>query len=153
MVATSSAAAVGNAGRAEHGTRRTTTTLNLTTGAAASISTGHLDPIGAFTGTASEQFIPTSATTFDFTGTATLVTANGDELFATFAGSGAFTSATTRKSTNTYTIVGGTGRFARAGGTITETITSTVVSIHETSETTHDTSVLRGTISYEHADE
>ena len=149
IVATSPAVALADTvGHAVHGTRTTTTTLDIFTGTATSKTVGHLDPFGAFTGKAHSVFVPTSATTFTFTGTATLVPANGDQLFATFAGSGAFTSATTRTSTNTYTIDGGTGRFAHAGGTMTETIESTVVAVRPTSETTHDTATLAGTITY-----
>jgi hypothetical protein len=149
IVATSSAAAAGNpAGRPVQGTRTTTTTLDLSTGVGTSTTSGDLSHVGAFTGQATEQFIPTSATTFTFTGTATLVAANGDELFASFAGSAAVTSATTSTGTNTYTILGGTGRFAGASGTLTETINSTVVSIIGTTQTSDDTASIRGTISY-----
>ena len=130
------------------GTRTATTTLDLATGAATTTSAGHLAHIGRYTGEATEQFFPTSATTFGFAGTATLVAANGDELFATFIGSGAITSATTSTSTNTFTILGGTGRFAGAGGTLTETINSTLVSLSATSQTGHDTSTVSGTITY-----
>jgi hypothetical protein len=150
IVATSSAAAAGNpGGRPVQGTRTTTTTLDPNTGAATSTSVGDLAHVGAFTGLANEQFsVPTPQGTFTFTGTATLVAANGDELFASFAGSGAATSATTRTSSNTYTILGGTGRFADASGTLTETINSTVVSATSTSVTTDDTASISGTISY-----
>lgn len=74
--------------------------------------------------------------------------ANGDELFSTFTGSGAFTSATTAESTQVNTITGGTGRFADASGTFTVTVSSVIVSISATSETTDNTDTYNGQISY-----
>jgi hypothetical protein len=76
------------------------------------------------------------------------VAANGDELFSDFTGSGVFTSATTVESTQVNTITGGTGRFADASGTFTITISSVIVAINATSETTHNTDVFNGKISY-----
>jgi hypothetical protein len=76
------------------------------------------------------------------------VAANGGELFSTFTGSGVFTSATTAESTQVNTISGGTGRFADASGTFTITISSVIVSISATSETTDNTDAFNGQISY-----
>ncbi len=74
--------------------------------------------------------------------------ANGDELFSTFTGSGVFTSATTAKSTQVNTITGGTGRFTDASGSFTITISSVIVSISATSETTENSDTFNGQISY-----
>jgi hypothetical protein len=149
LVAASPAAALGNpTARPVTGTRTATTTLDLGTGAATTTSSGQLAHIGSYTGQSTEQFIPTSATTFSFAGTVTLVAANGDELFASFTGSGAFTSATTSTSTNTFTITGGTGRFDGASGTLTETIYSTIDSVSGTTQTSHEASTVSGTITY-----
>ena len=86
VVATSPAAAAGNdTARPVTGTRTATTTLDLTTGAATTTSSGHLAHVGRYTGEATEQFFP-SGTTFGFAGMATLVAANGDELFGASPG-------------------------------------------------------------------
>ena len=149
IVATSPAAAAGNQSeRPVKGTRTATTTLDPTTGAASSTSSGQLAHVGRYTGQATSQFLPTSATTFGFAGTATFTAANGDTLFGTFSGSGAGTSATTSTSTNTFTIIGGTGRFAGASGSLDETVDSTLVSFSPTSQVFHDISTVRGTITY-----
>jgi hypothetical protein len=73
------------------------------------------------------------------------VAANGSKLFASFTGTGTFTSTTSSTSTNTFTITGGTGRFVRAKGTITETINSTVESLVGTTQTSKETATLKGT--------
>jgi hypothetical protein len=69
---------------------------------------GHATIIGKLTG----AFIYYVSPDGSFTGNLTKVAANGDEVFETFVG--AFTSATT--SAGSFTIVGGTGRFADASG-------------------------------------
>jgi len=118
------------------------------TGAARSIFVGQLSPLGAIIGGDVATLTATSPATFTYTGTDTLVTANGNELFSTFTGSGEFTSATTAESTQVNTITGGTGRFADASGTFTITISSVVVSVTATSETTYNTDTWNGQISY-----
>ena len=98
------------------GTGTGTTTLNLGTGAATADFAGHLSPLGAETGHDDLTFIPTSASTFSYTGTRTFVAANGGKLFSAITGSGTFTRSTAH-SMETDTITGGTGRFAGASGT------------------------------------
>jgi len=93
-------------------------------------------------------FTVTGPTTFTYTGTDTLVAANGNEVFSTLTGSGTFTSTTTQ-STQVNTITGGTGRYADASGTFTETISSVVVSVTATSETTDNAATFNGQISYQ----
>lgn len=73
--------------------------------------------------------------------------ANGDKLFSAITGKGTFTR-TTAHSTETDTITGGTGRFAGARGTLTDTISSVVVSATATSQTSHFTAAARGQIRY-----
>jgi hypothetical protein len=124
-----------------------TTTLNLATLAATAEATGHISHVGAFTGHFDAVFTITGASTFTYTGTGTDVAANGDKLFSAIAGSGTFT-ATTAESTETDTITGGTGRFAGASGVYTETISSVIVSVTPTTETSRFTAALEGHISY-----
>jgi hypothetical protein len=117
-------------------------------GAATSSFTGNFSHLGATTGGDVAKITLTSPATFTYTGTDTLVAANGDEVFSTFTGSGTFTSATTIESTQVNTITGGTGRFADASGTFTVTISSVVVSSSATSDTTDNTDTWNGQISY-----
>jgi hypothetical protein len=139
---------------AAHGTSRPltgtgtgTTTLSLLTGAATSEFTGHLSPLGADTGHEDLTLTPTSASTFSYTGTRTFVAANGDKLFSAITGSGTFTR-TTAHSTETDTITGGTGRFAGASGTYKDTISSVVVSVTATRQTSRVTAAVQGQIRY-----
>jgi hydroxyethylthiazole kinase-like sugar kinase family protein len=120
----------------------------LVTGAATSSFTGHVCPLGAITGADVVTFTVTGPTTFTYAGTDTLVAANGNEVFSTLTGSGTFTSSTTTQSTQVNTITGGTGRYADASGTFTETISSVVVSVTATSETTDNAATFNGQISY-----
>ena len=126
---------------------RGTMTLNLLTGAATADFTGHLSPLGAETGHDDLTLTPTGASTFSYTGTRTFVAANGDKLFSAITGSGTFTR-TTAHSTETDTITGGTGRFAGASGTYQETVSSVVVSVTATSQTSRVTGAARGQIRY-----
>jgi hydroxyethylthiazole kinase-like sugar kinase family protein len=130
------------------GTGTGTNTLNLATLAATAEATGHISHLGAFTGHFDAVFTITGASTFTYTGTGTDVAANGDKLFSTITGSGTLTSPTTAESTETDTITGGTGRFAGASGTYTETISSVIVSVTATTETSRFTAALKGQISY-----
>jgi hypothetical protein len=130
------------------GTSTGTLTASLVTGAATSSFTGHICSLGAITGGDVVTFTVTGPTTFTYTGTDTLVAANGNEVFSTLTGSGAFTSTTTTQSTQVNTITGGTGRYADASGTFTETISSVVVSVTATSETTDNAATFNGQISY-----
>ena len=130
------------------GTTTGSLTVSLPSGAATSSFTGNFSHLGATTGGDVTPITLTSPTTFTYKGTDTLVAANGDEVFSTFTGSGALTSATTIESTQVNTITGGTGRFADASGTFTVTISSVVVSSSATSDTTHNTDTWNGQISY-----
>ena len=129
------------------GTGTGTMTLDLLTGAATADFTGHLFPLGAETGHDDLTLTPTGASTFSYTGTRTFVAADGDKLFSAITGSGTFTR-TTARSTETDTITGGTGRFAGASGTYKDTISSVVVSVTATSQTSRVTAVAHGQIRY-----
>jgi hypothetical protein len=129
------------------GTGTGTMTLNLTTGAATAYFSGHLSPLGAETGYDNLTFTLTGPSTFSYTGTRTFVAANGGKVFSAITGKGTLTR-TTAKSTETDTITGGTGRFAGASGTYTETVSSVVVSATSTSQTSRVTGAARGQIRY-----
>ena len=122
-------------------------TLSLLTGAATGDFTGHLSPLGAETGHDNLTFTLTGARTFSYTGTRTFVAANGDKLFSAITGKGAFTR-TAAHSTETDTITGGTGSFAGASGTYTDTVSSVVVSATSASQTSRVTAAAQGQIRY-----
>jgi hypothetical protein len=123
-----------------------TTTVSLVTGAATSISIGHVSHLGRVTGSDELTFTLTGVNGFSFTGPGILVAANGDELFTSTMGSGTF--GPPIGTTGVTTITGGTGRFAGASGMYSSTSSPVVVSLTATSETTHATGTLNGRISY-----
>jgi hypothetical protein len=143
---------------AAHGTNRPltgkstgTATLSLLTGATTSQFSGQLSHLGAFTGTADELFTPLGLPPlipYTLMGTETLVAANGEELFGTVNGTGLNnTVGLTAQGTNVVTITGGTGRFAGATGTYTETYSSSYV-VSGTTVTGPFTTTAQGQISY-----
>jgi hypothetical protein len=143
------AAAMGAAKGTERplsGTGRTTTTINLVTGEGTNVSSGRLSHLGATTGSVVEQFALVGPNGFSFTGTGTIVAANGDKLFTAISGTGTFGPPV--QSTTITRITGGTGRFADASGTFTTAGHSTVVSIVGSIETVASTGTTIGTISY-----
>lgn len=143
----SSAPAAHGTVRPLDGTGTGTGTLNLLTGAASADFSGYLSPLGAETGYDQDTFTVTGASTFSYTGTRTFVAANGDKLFSAISGKGTFTR-TAAKTTETDTITGGTGRFAGASGTYTDTISFIVVSVSGSTQTSHFTAVAHGQIRY-----
>ena len=143
----SAAPAAHGAVRPLNGTGTGTATLNLATGAETADFSGHLSPLGAETGYDQGTLTLTGASTFTYTGTRTFVAANGDKLFSAISGKGTFTR-TTAKATETDTITGGTGRFAGASGTYTDTISFVVVSVTGSVQTSHVTAVTHGQIRY-----
>ena len=124
-----------------------TTRLDLSTGTVTIDFTGHLSHLGAMTGH-DALTVKVTDSTCSYTGTTTFVAANGDELFSTVAGSGTFTTATTAQSTHTGTITGGTGRFAGASGTYTDTASFVLVSASGPIQISHLTAAFEGEISY-----
>jgi hypothetical protein len=152
IVATGPAgAAANNPTRPIKGSRSDTLTLNPTTGVGTTVGSGHLSHLGTWTSSDQVQFVPTGATTFIFFTTApsALVTASGAELFVTASGSGQTNGDGTSTSETTYTITGGTDRFADATGTLTETLHSTLIGLDASgNQIFHDEANSSGTISY-----
>lgn len=112
------------------------------------VSSGHLSHLGAVTATGDELFTPLGlppVIPYAITGTETLVAANGDELFGTVNGTGVNNSGAT-SGTNAVTITGGTGRFADASGSYTETYTGEVTSQIGTIVSGPVTTTIRGHI-------
>jgi hypothetical protein len=124
-----------------------TTTVNLTTGAGTTVNHGYLLGIGLFTGNSSPTFAFTGPSTFSGTGTGSLVTANGNEVFLTSSVSGTL-SGTAVTARTVDTITGGTGRFVGAGGQFTITAKGTSASTVGSTETFTTLGIWKGTISY-----
>jgi hypothetical protein len=133
--------------RPVRGTSTSTTTLDTATGTGTVAGSGHLSHLGRFTFTNDITSTTITGNTFSYTLTAIIVAANGDEVFTTATGTGTLT-ATGSESTLTSTIVGGTGRFADASGTITSKISSVNVSLVGSILTSTDTETHKGRISY-----
>jgi hypothetical protein len=152
LAAVSPAAALGKAkgtDRPWNGTTTSTTTLDLTTGTGTSDGAGQASHLGAFTfHNDHSSFMFTGPDTFSFTLTATYVAANGDKVYATGVATGRLLTATTSETTLVSTIIGGTGRFADASGTLTSSISSVTVSTVGTTITSRDTETHTGRISY-----
>ena len=148
VAALSPAAALGKAGgtdRPVRGTSTSTTTVNLATGTGISDGSGQVSHLGAFTFHNDFTGFTVTGDTFSWTQTATIVAANGDEIFATAVGTGTLS---TGEATLVSTFTGGTGRFADASGTLTTSISSVIISQVGTTITSEDTEIHTGQISY-----
>jgi hypothetical protein len=148
VAALSPAAALGKAGgtdRPVQGTSTSTTTVNLATGTGVSDGSGQVSHLGAFTFHNDFTGFTVTGDTFSWTQTATIVAANGDEIFATAVGTGTLS---TGEATLVSTFTGGTGRFADASGTLTTSISSVIVSQVGTTITSEDAETHTGQISY-----
>ena len=121
--------------------------LDLLTGTATASFSGHLSPLGADSGHDNLRVTLTGATTFSYTGTRTFVAATGAKVFSNITGKGTLTR-TGAKTTETDTITGGTGRFAGASGTYTDTIKTVVVSSTAGWQTSRVTAAAHGQIRY-----
>jgi hypothetical protein len=91
-------------------------------------ASGHLSHLGAFVSFGHEWFTPLGRSPvipYTITGTETLVTATGDELFGNVSGTGVNNSGAA-SGTNVVTITGGTGGLAGATGFYTETYAARV---------------------------
>ena len=145
------AAVAGPSGVPISGTRSDTLTLSPT-GFGTNVSAGVLSHIGQWTGTSAEQFTaPDSHGNFSWVGAApsTLVAANGDMLTVTFFGLGHTNGDGTSTSQTFFTVVGGTGRFAGATGSLTESLQSTFLHFDSAGNSIwHGQSEIEGTISY-----
>jgi hypothetical protein len=151
VAAVSPSAVLGKAGgsdRPVRGTSSSTTVIKIATGSGTNDGTGQATHLGKFTSHDDFTSFAIIGSTFSFTGTETDVAANGDILFSTFTGSGAFTSSTTSEIVAIQTVTRGTGRFADASGTLTSTIRGTTVSIVGSTVTTRNTFTTQGRISY-----
>ena len=149
VVAMNPAAAIGTSNGTDRplkGTTTTTTTVSLITGVGTSVGSGQLSHLGAVTSSDQLQFALVGPNGFSLTGTATIVAANGDELFTTVSGTGTLGPPVQNMVVNTIT--GGTGRFADASGTFTTMGVSTSSSIVGSIETVTIASTFTGTISY-----
>ena len=120
VAALSPAAALGAAkgtDRPLSGTVTASTIDNFSTGTSTADGTFLFTHLGKGTFHEDTTAGTTTGNTFTFTGTATYVAANGDQLFATITATGTFTGSNVV--TKVSTITGGTGRFANASGTFT----------------------------------
>ena len=125
------------------------TTADLASGAATSRGTARFSHLGRNTYSLDITFTPTGANTFGLEGTATLTAANGDRVFSaagTATASGIGVGETARQHV-VFTITGGTGRFADAGGTLTAEVETTAVSLVGTALVSRDTFQAQGRIS------
>lgn len=128
-----------------------TTTADLATAAATSDGTAHVSHLGKSTYHLDVTFAVSGPNTFSLMGTATLVAANGDRVFSTLTGTAIATGigvGETAEQTVVLTIIGGTGRFANASGTLTAAVTTATVSLVATTLLNRDTFTARGRISY-----
>jgi len=125
------------------GTSTSATTLDLATGTGSSVGSGEISHLGRFTFTndITSFTLTGNATTISLTGT--IVAANGDEVHTTARGTG-----TLDEVTLVSTVVGGTGRFADASGTLTSTVTNTTLAIAGATVTATESEVHEGRVSY-----
>jgi hypothetical protein len=123
-------------------------TVSLADGSLTGAASGHLTLLGAFTTIDNTTFTPTGppgpVIPFEITGTTAFVAANGDELLGTVNGTGDIADSVAR-GTNVVTITGGTGRFANASGSLTETFTYPFVFVGS-SVTGTSTATIQGNI-------
>jgi hypothetical protein len=103
-------------------------------------TTGRIAHLGRATTHLEGVVTPTGPNTFNVDGTSTVVAANGDELFATFSGSGTNDGSGNSEGPEVTTITGGTGRFENASGTLAGLFRTTAAGGFSYSQ--------RGTISY-----
>jgi hypothetical protein len=115
----------------------------------ASQFSGESSQLGSFTGTADLSFTPLGPPPiipYTLSGTETLVAADGSELFGDVSGTGTNTGTGVVSSTNDVTITGGTGRFANATGSFTETYVWTLVSFVNQVFTVDTTTTINGSL-------
>ena len=129
-----------------------TTTVNLAASTAVSEGTAQFSHFGKSTYRVNVVFTITGPNTFTIRrGRGVLVAANGDRAISSVRGTGTFTGigvGETSALTLVFNIVGGTGRFADARGTLTATVSQETISLVGTTVTNRDTFTARGRISY-----
>jgi hypothetical protein len=125
------------------GTSTSATTLDLGTGTGSSVGSGQISHLGRFTFTndITSFTLAGNATTISLIGT--IVAANGDEVHTTATGTG-----TLDEVTLVSTVVGGTGRFADASGTLTSTTTNDTLEIVGATVTATESEVHEGRVGY-----
>jgi hypothetical protein len=141
----------GGSDRPIHGSGTATDTLDLATGTGSGEGPAVISHLGKGTFSHSFAVTLTGPTTFTVVSSETFTAANGDQLFATFAGGGSLTGVgvgETAHITGPITITGGTGRFADASGTLTGTFDAETLSIVGTTVVNRDTFSVEGRISY-----
>jgi len=142
----------GGADRPMKGSGSGTTIGDLATGVASSEGVARFSHLGKSRYHLESTFTATGpGLTFALNGTATLIAANGDEVFSTFTGTATATGigvGETAEFALVFTIAGGTGRFADASGTLTLANRGETVSLVGTVFTQRDTFTAEGSISY-----
>jgi hypothetical protein len=134
--------------RPMNGTGSSTTTVDLATGTGDVAGGGRVSHLGKFKFTNDiTSFTLTGPDTFRLTLTAIIVAANGDRICTAATGKGKLTT-TRSEMTLVSKITGGTGRYARASGTLTSKISSEIVATAGTTTTTRDSETHSGRISY-----
>jgi hypothetical protein len=125
-----------------------TMTLNLATFQATAEGTARVSHLGKSSYSSTYTVTLTGGNTFTVAGNQTIVAANGDMLFLSFTGSGTFSGAfgvdQTTETSVVWTVIGGTGRFDDASGSLTGTVFTETLS----GATASQTSTAKGTISY-----
>jgi hypothetical protein len=134
------------------GTQTVTFSVATTPFPASLEGTARVSHLGKSTITSSFTILLTGPSTFSVAGTATIVAANGDQLFTSFTGTGqstgAFSIGQITETTAIHTLTGGTGRFTDASGTFTAFVSGEIVSIVGLTATSDQTYKLQGKISY-----
>jgi hypothetical protein len=141
----------GGTDRPVKGSGAGTAVIDLATGTATATNTAHISHLGRSTFVEHFTVTPTGPTTITDTGTATFVAANGDRLFTSFTGVGSISAVAvgaTGQVTHTYTVTGGTGRFAGATGTLTAEVQTQFISLVGPTSIVSGDITLAGTISY-----
>ena len=145
------AGALGKAGGTDRpikGTASGTTELDLGSLTFTTDATGTTSHLGRTTTHLDAALTPTGADTFTIAGSGTVVAADGSELFVTFTGSGALDASGNPTGDLVTTIIGGTGRFENASGTLTGSFTQVLASMSATTATYSTHFSESGTISY-----
>ena len=110
------------------------------------LATGDIGRLGRLTLKAQGAFAPADSV-LSYTGAATLVADNGDELTGTFEGTSTPLSGEA-DATFHLTITGGSGRFQNASGTMNVLDHGALVSTHGTMSVYYNQFTGRGTLSY-----
>jgi hypothetical protein len=122
--------------------------VDIATGGFTAEIVGHVGHLGLVTVHAEGAGMPTADGRFVGTGTATIVTANGDELTGTLTLSTSELLPSGHTTTVVITVTGGSGRFADAAGTLTVVCDVVPQSQSGTVVVSHLECTVQGRISY-----